>query len=100
MREILGKTEYEIVRLSKDKYRVIIGGSSESFIVNATEDDLDRLMNYINMMKQSAPIDVIEARKKGVCRICSKPIAFNEAVIYNYGKEHAHSKCLIGGEDY
>jgi hypothetical protein len=44
---------------------------------------------------------VEEARKKGVCRICSNPMWKDtvnmvpvEDLIFNYGAEYAHKRCL------
>lgn len=98
MKEILGKTEYEITKLSKERYRVTIGDNTKSFNIDATEGDLTRLIDYISLIRNVTPIDVIEARKKGVCRICLKPISI-EVATYDFGKEYAHHDCLYREND-
>lgn len=42
-------------------------------------------------------MDLKESQKKNVCRICHQPAKAkgpNDPFVFNYGKEHAHKKCI------
>lgn len=47
----------------------------------------------------SETLSVDEAKEKGICRICGLPAErwmYDQAMVYNYGKEYAHRDCLDG----
>jgi hypothetical protein len=43
-------------------------------------------------------ITLEEARRRGVCRICERPLVLGSVAIYNFGAEHAHQECLRKGQ--
>lgn len=90
MKGYLGQLYYEITRLTENNYKIYI--DEEDFFISCDEEDLNRLIKNIEIIKQTIPIDVLRAKKDKICRICRKPIS--TPISLHFGKEYAHTECL------
>lgn len=76
---------FRVVSMVEETYK----GEQEGYV-----DGLMDVDDHEEAWKTEIQNEVDLARKHGVCRICKKDIRCGEGVVYNYGKEYAHTKCL------
>lgn len=96
MIDIIGNIRYEIIRLTANLYRIKLDEHGTRFIeLEASFDDIGRLIDYLNVVRMSMPKDTIEAIEKHECMKCGKSVSINDRITINF--EYGHKNCILGG---
>lgn len=61
-----------------------------------TDKRCKHILAVVEEIVRTEGLSVQEARRRGVCRICGNRVSahLRNPFVFNYGKEHAHQKCL------